>query len=92
VERPPEATFYVWASARDLPEPLSTGMGLFKHGLGSQVICVPGEFFDVNPGHRRQMNSSRFKHHVRLSFGPAEDSLRGGLDRLEQLIRNPPAM
>lgn len=92
VERPPEATFYVWASARDLPEPLSTGMGLFKHGLGSQVICVPGEFFDVNPGHRRQMNSSRFKHHVRLSFGPAEDSLRGGLDRLEQLIQNPPVM
>jgi hypothetical protein len=90
VERPPEATFYVWGSLRDLPRPISTGMGLFKHALGSQIICVPGEFFDVNPGHRRHMNSSRFKHHVRLSFGPAEDSLRGGLDRLEQLIKNPP--
>jgi aspartate/methionine/tyrosine aminotransferase len=86
IERPPDATFYVWASARDLPEPLSTGMGLFQHALERQVICVPGEFFDVNPGHRRHMNASRFKHHLRLSFGPAEETLVRGLDRLEALI------
>ena len=33
VERPPEATFYVFGSARDLPEPVSTGMKLFRAAL-----------------------------------------------------------
>lgn len=86
VERPPEGTFYVWANASELPEPISTGMGLFRHGLERQLICVPGEFFDVNPGQRRH-HHSRFRHHVRFSFGPAEGTLHGGLDRLEGLIR-----
>lgn len=87
VERPPEGTFYVWGSVRHLPGPLSTGMGLFREALGAKVICVPGEFFDVNPGQRR-MHHSRFRHHVRFSFGPDEASLAAGLDRLEALIKS----
>ena len=86
VERPPEGTFYVWGNVRTLPDPLSTGMDLFRAGLDHQLICVPGEFFDVNPGQRRQ-HHSRFKHHVRFSFGPAEETLTGGLDRLEALVK-----
>lgn len=86
VERPPEGTFYVWGNVQNLPEELSTGMSLFRAALEQKIICVPGEFFDVNPGQRRH-HHSRFRHHVRLSFGPAEESLTGGLDRLEALIR-----
>lgn len=88
VERPPEGTFYVWGSVADLSDPISTGMDMFRKGLEHQIICVPGQFFDVNPGQRRQGHGSRFKDHVRFSFGPAEDSLSSGLDRLEALIKS----
>ena len=37
-----------------LPPPLDDGMGFFRAALDKQVITVPGEFFDVNPGKRRQ--------------------------------------
>ena len=87
VERPPEGTFYVWGNVSNLPEPLSTGMDFFRHGLQHQFICVPGQFFDVNPGQRRSQHS-RFHQHVRFSFGPAAQTLEGGLDRLEKLIQS----
>jgi aspartate/methionine/tyrosine aminotransferase len=51
-----------------------------------QVITVPGEFFDVNPGKRRTARVSRFRSHVRFSFGPPEAAVRTGLDRLADLI------
>lgn len=86
VERPPQGTFYVWGSVEDLPSPMNTGMGFFRSGLGHQLICVPGEFFDVNPGQRRS-RSSRFRDYVRFSFGPSEASLHRGLDRMEAMIR-----
>lgn len=85
VDREPEGTFYIWGDVRNLPEGLNTGMGLFRKALESQVICVPGEFFDVNPG-RRRARGSRFEHHVRFSFGPAQATLEKGLDRLEALV------
>lgn len=88
VERPPEGTFYVWGCVRDLPPPLNTGMGLFKAALKEKIICVPGEFFDVNPGGRRQRSQGRFIDYVRFSFGPAEASLMAGLERLERLIES----
>jgi aspartate/methionine/tyrosine aminotransferase len=84
---PPGGTFYCWGSVADLPKPFNTGMGFFQKGLECKVITVPGEFFDVNPGKRRAGRSSRFRSHVRFSFGPAEASVRAGLDRLEKLIR-----
>ena len=85
IERPPEGTFYVWGNVRDLAPSISTGMRLFREGLNHQLICVPGEFFDVNPGQRRQQHS-RFRHHVRFSFGPPKAGLEAGLDRLEKLV------
>lgn len=87
IDRPPSGTFYVWGDVRDLPEDLDDGMKLFQAALGRQVICVPGEFFDVNPGRRRSGRPSRFRHHVRFSFGPTESVLSAGLDRLEALVR-----
>jgi hypothetical protein len=62
-------------------------MGFFRSGLDRKVITVPGEFFDVNPGKRRTARTSRFRSHVRFSFGPPADVLGPGLDRLQEMIR-----
>jgi N-succinyldiaminopimelate aminotransferase len=83
----PAGTFYAFVSVRDLPEPISDGMDFFRAALEAKVICVPGVFFDVNPGHRRAQRLSRFHQHVRLSFGPSLDEVGRGLERLEAMIR-----
>jgi aspartate/methionine/tyrosine aminotransferase len=83
----PAGTFYAFVSVRDLPEPISDGMAFFRAALEHRVICVPGVFFDVNPGRRRAQRFSRFHQHVRLSFGPALDEVSRGMDRLEAMIR-----
>ena len=87
VDRPPDGTFYVFASLQELPEPLSEGMAFFRAALERRVICVPGVFFDVNPGRRRARYLSRFHQHVRLSFGPSQEEILLGLDRLEKMVR-----
>jgi aspartate/methionine/tyrosine aminotransferase len=86
VELEPEGTFYVWASLESLPPPLDDGMAFFRAALDRKVICVPGEFFDVNPGKRRRGRASRFRRHVRFSFGPSEQSVADGLDRIAALV------
>ena len=86
VDREPDGTFYVFVSLRDLPGPLSDGMAFFQAALDRQVICVPGVFFDVNPGRRRAQHLSRFHQYVRLSFGPGQREVENGLLRLENLI------
>ncbi len=85
-DAPPVGTFYCWGSVENLPKPFNTGMGFFRKGLEAKVITVPGEFFDVNPGKRRMGRGSRFKSYVRFSFGPAESSVKLGLDRLAALL------
>lgn len=87
LDGPADGTFYCWGSVAKLPKPLDTGMGFFRAGLEKKVITVPGEFFDVNPGKRRAGRASRFRSHVRFSFGPSEDSVREGLERLASLVR-----
>jgi len=83
----PAGTFYCWASLEDLPPPFNDGEAFFHEALKHKVITVPGVFFDVNPGKRRRAQS-RFKSWMRFSFGPPEDNVREGLDRLERMIRN----
>ena len=85
-DAPPDGTFYVWGKVGALPPPLDDGMGFFRAALDKQVIVVPGEFFDVNPGKRRSQRASRFRRHVRFSFGPAMDSLETAIGRLETMI------
>ncbi len=85
-DRAPDGTFYVWGNVAGLPPPLNDGMGFFRAALERQVICVPGEFFDVNPGKRRSQRSSRFKSYVRFSFGPSLSVLERALGRLEEMI------
>ena len=86
-DRAPEGTFYVWGRVDGLPPPLSDGMGFFRAALAKKVITVPGEFFDVNPGKRRSQRASRFRSHVRFSFGPSLATLETACDRLAELVR-----
>ncbi len=83
----PEGTFYAWGSVAKLPPPLDTGMGFFRAALEAKVIVVPGEFFDVNPGKRRTARGARFRSHVRFSFGPAIETIRSGLGRLDAMVQ-----
>jgi aspartate/methionine/tyrosine aminotransferase len=86
VDVPPEGTFYVWASARHLPPGLDDGMSFFSAALQRKVITVPGEFFDVDPGKRRGVRGSRFRRHVRFSFGPPMDRIESALERIGAMI------
>jgi hypothetical protein len=82
----PEGAFYCFADLRSLPAPLSEGMSFFRHALEREVICVPGVFFDVDPGKRRGHIPSRLAGHVRLSFGPEREQVERGLERLAAMI------
>lgn len=83
----PQGTFYCWASVKDLPPPLNDGQAFFEEALKYKVITVPGRFFDINPGGSRT-GPSPFKSWVRFSFGPPEDNVSEGLNRLERMISN----
>jgi aspartate/methionine/tyrosine aminotransferase len=85
----PTSTFYCWASLEGLPGELSDSMRFFRAALARKVMTVPGPFFDVNPGKRRHGSAhadSPYRQWMRFSFGPSEDNLRTGLDRLEALV------
>jgi aspartate/methionine/tyrosine aminotransferase len=82
----PQGTFYCWADVSPLREGLNDGMAFFKAALKEKVICVPGEFFDINPGKRRSGRPSRFRHYVRFSFGPEEPFVREGVRRIQRLV------
>lgn len=90
VDLPPEGTFYVWASAQHLPPSISDGQSFFRAALDRKVITVPGEFFDVNPGKRRAGRAleaaTRFRRHLRFSFGPPMARLEVALERIRELV------
>jgi N-succinyldiaminopimelate aminotransferase len=86
----PEGTFYCWGDISGLPEAINDGMSFFRAALERQVITVPGEFFDVNPGKRRSGRPSRFRHYVRFSFGPEERMVAEGVRRIRELVRGEP--
>ncbi|MCA9677387.1 MAG: pyridoxal phosphate-dependent aminotransferase [Kofleriaceae bacterium] len=86
VDLPPEGTFYVWASAQHLPPSINDGMSFFRAALDRKVIAVPGDFFDVDPGKRRGGRYSRFRRHLRFSFGPTMDKVELALERIRALI------
>lgn len=86
IDLEPQGSFYVFASLAGLPEPLDDCMTFFGAALAQKVICVPGVFFDVNPGQRRSRRLARFRQHVRLSFGPPMEEVERGLQRLERVV------
>jgi len=83
----PEGTFYCWGDISGLPSAIDDGMSFFRAALERRVICVPGEFFDVNPGKRRSGRPSRFRHYVRFSFGPDEATVVEGVRRIQEMVR-----
>ena len=85
-DRAPDGTFYVWGNVGALPPSINDGMSFFRKALEHQLIVVPGEFFDINPGKRRRGRVSRFKNYVRFSFGPAAGTLETALERLETMV------
>jgi hypothetical protein len=84
----PEGTFYAWGDISGLPEPIRSGEQFFQAALDRKVITVPGEFFDVDPGRRRSGRPSRFRHHIRFSFGPSMHTIEAALARLGDLVRS----
>lgn len=82
----PQGAFYCFADVSGLPNGLDDGMSFFRAALEEKVVCVPGEFFDVDPGKRRGHIESRLKNFVRISFGPDEAQLDRGLTALEGMI------
>jgi aspartate/methionine/tyrosine aminotransferase len=82
---PGEGTFYLWGSIADLPAPFNDAEVLFRAALKARVMLVPGAFFDVNPGRLRR-GRSPFSDWMRFSFGPPEENVALGLDRLATLI------
>jgi N-succinyldiaminopimelate aminotransferase len=84
----PEGTFYCWGDISALPASINDGMSFFRAALEKKVICVPGEFFDINPGKRRSGRPSRFRHYVRFSFGPEESAVAEGVRRIQELVRS----
>lgn len=83
----PEGTFYAWGDLQNLPPSLRHGDDFFREALKRKVVCVPGRFFDVNPGKRRLGRPSRFRHHVRFSFGPSQDVLEEATSRLAEMVK-----
>jgi aspartate/methionine/tyrosine aminotransferase len=83
----PEATFYCWGDISGLPEGLNEGMAFLKAALDHKVVCVPGEFFDVNPGKRRAGRPSRFRRYVRFSFGPELNAVKTGVERIQRMVK-----
>lgn len=82
----PQGTFYAWGDLSALPPSLRNSDDFFRAALDQRVICVPGHFFDVNPGKRRTGRPSRFLQHVRFSFGPPMEVLKEALHRLRQMV------
>lgn len=86
VDLSPEGTFYVWASAQHLPPSINDGMSFFRAALDRKVITVPGDFFDVDPGKRRAGRTSRFRRHLRFSFGPSMPRIETAVARIRELV------
>jgi hypothetical protein len=52
-------------------------MSFFRAALKEKVICVPGEFFDINPA-TAERSPLTLRKHVRFSFGTRVESRGGG--------------
>lgn len=87
-DREPEGTFYAWGDLSGLPPSLRDADAFFRAALEQKIIVVPGHFFDVDPGKRRMGRPSRFKSHVRFSFGPSEAVIDTALARFREMIAN----
>ncbi len=83
----PCATFYIWGDLSDLPPPLNDSLVFLEECVRSKVICVPGVFFDVNPGNIRiNVRRSKCISNVRFSYGPGMNELQTGIQNIKMII------
>ena len=82
----PNATFYIWASLKDLPPPLNDSLVFLEECTRHKVICVPGVFFDINPRGIRNIATSKCLRNVRFSYGPPMENLTKGVKQIEAMI------
>jgi aspartate/methionine/tyrosine aminotransferase len=87
VQWKPTSTFYVWASLKNLPEPLNDSLVFLEECTKHKVVCVPGVFFDVNPRGIRNLGKSKCISNVRFSYGPAMENLTKGVAAIERMIQ-----
>ena len=80
------STFYILADISQLPPPLNYSDNFFKEALKRRVITVPGYMFDIHPG--QQKTDREFNQYIRFSFGPEEENLMMGLERITELIKS----
>jgi N-succinyldiaminopimelate aminotransferase len=50
-------------------------------------MTVPGYFFDISPGNANKEDSP-FNQYLRFSFGPPEENMKEGLQRLTEMINS----
>jgi len=79
-------TFYIWGDISQLPAPLNDAEHFFTEALKQKVMTIPGYLFDIHPGNRHS-KGSKFKNYVRFSFGPEEENIIIGLNRIENIIK-----
>ncbi len=83
---PAKGAFYAWGNLSNLHSSNRTGRSLFEKCLKKNLIVVPGEFFDINPGKRRPKRAASFENYARFSFGPPMEELKLGIRILEEVI------
>lgn len=79
------STFYIWADISHLTPPLNNAEYFFKAALKLKVITVPGYMFNIQHGQiHKQLGFEQF---IRFSFGPEEENIKMGLERISVLIK-----
>jgi hypothetical protein len=78
-------TFYLWADISRLPSPINDADHFFREALKHRVIVVPGYMFDIQPGRKGTMKD--FSKFIRFSFGPKEENVKSGLERISEMIQ-----
>ena len=86
VSEPPRGTFYIWGSVENLPAPLNDADAFFHACLKKKVMTVPGHFFDVRP-YRTRPATEPYRHWVRFSYGPDMQTVKVGVERIQELVQ-----
>ncbi len=80
------STFYLFGCIAGLPESINDGQRFMRAGFEHRVLTVPGAYFDVNPK-RARGGESPLTQFVRFSFGPTQETLDAGLERITAMVQ-----